>query len=555
MGVRKGASHQIWRRWINDRRKPPRFGGWHLFVALLAFGVTASAASPEATRLFPPGAKRGATVTVKVAGSFPVWPATAWTERPGTVWEPQPESGTFAVTVAPEAALGVHLVRFTTPEGATALRRFVVGHLPEIEETEPNDKPAAATAVDEPVAIVNGVLGKGGDVDLYRVALAAGETLVAQADANRLLGTAADLTLDVVDARHSLLTRNLDAAGLDPRVVFTAPAAGDYFVRVYGFPETADATIGLAGGEAFVYRLTLSKRGFLVATLPSAVSLGTEAQVAPLGWKLPTENAPLPVPAASLALSATGARRSVTVALDGIGGTASLPVVEMPVVVVPQADGFNPPPPVLFSGLLTAPKQRLVHRFTATKDVAYSLLVEGIAIGTAVDPVLALEDSEGKRLAITDEPAGTLSWKAPADGVYTAVVRDRRGQSGPAHGYRLTIRSELPGVKVSCDVDRITGEPGKPVELSIAIGREHGFKESLDIVLVDPPPGITAAAVQSPSEGDAAKKVVLVITAAAPFSGPVRVAARIAGAADTAPLPVRFGPEQIESVWLGIKAP
>jgi hypothetical protein len=106
------------------------------------------------------------------------------------------------VTVAPEAALGVHLVRFTTPEGATALRRFVVGHLPEIEETEPNDKPAAATAVGESVVVVNGVLGKGGDVDLYRVTLAAGETLVAQADANRLLGTAADLTLDVADARQ-----------------------------------------------------------------------------------------------------------------------------------------------------------------------------------------------------------------------------------------------------------------------------------------------------------------------------------------------------------------
>lgn len=524
-------------------------------LPLVVFGATASAAPPEATRLFPPGAKRGATVTVKVAGSFPVWPATAWTERPGTVWEPQPESGTFAVTVAPEAALGPTLVRFTTPEGATAVRRFVVGHLPEIEESEPNDKPAAATVVDGPVVVVNGVLGKGGDVDLYRVALAAGETLVAQADANRLLGTAVDLTLDVADARHSLLARNLDAAGLDPRIVFTAPAAGEYFVRVYGFPETADATIGLAGGEAFVYRLTLSKRGFLVATLPSAVSLGADTQLAALGWKLPKENAPLPVPAAALTPSATGARRTVTLALDGVGGTVSLPVVEMPVVVVPQAEGASAPLPVLFSGTLTAPKQRALHRFNAIKDSAYTLLVEGIAIGTAVDPVLALEDSEGKRLAITDDPAGTLSWKAPADGVYTAVVRDRRGQSGPAHGYRLTIRPDLPEVKLACDVDRLTGEPGKPLELAITIGREHGFKESLDMVLVDPPAGVTAAAVQSPSEGDAAKKVVLVITVAEPFSGPVRVAARIAGAADTAPLPVRFGPERLESVWLGIKAP
>jgi len=524
-------------------------------LAPLALRSAASAAPPEATRLFPPGAKRGTTVPVKVAGSFPVWPAQVWTERPGTSWAPQGESGTFAVTVAPEAALGVHLVRFTTPEGATAVRRFVVGHLPEIEETEPNDKPAAATAVVEPVVVVNGVLGKGGDVDLYRVNLAAGETLVAQADANRLLGTAADLTLDVADARHSLLARNLDAAGLDPRVVFTAPVAGEYFVRVYGFPETADATIGLAGGEAFVYRLTLSKRGFLVATLPSAVSLGPEATVSPLGYRLPEDLAALPITAAALAQSATGARRAVTVALDGVGGAVSLPVVEMPVVVVPQAEGASAPPPVLFSGSLTAPKQRTLHRFTATKDVTYTLLVEGIAIGTAVDPILSIEDLEGKRLAITDDPAGTLSWKAPAGGVSTAVVRDRRGQAGPAHGYRLAIRPDLPGVKVTCDVDRVTGEPGKPVELAITISREHGFKESLDLVLVDPPPGVTAAPVQSPPEGDAAKKVVLVITAAEPFSGPVRVAARIAAAADAAPLPVRFGPEGVETFWLGIKAP
>jgi len=524
-------------------------------LAPLSLRSAASAAPPEATRLFPPGAKRGTTVAVKVAGSFPVWPAQAWTERPGTLWEPQPESGTFAVTVAPEAALGVHLVRFTSPEGATALRRFVVGHLPEIEETEPNDKPAAATAVAEPVVVVNGALGKGGDVDLYRVSLAAGETLVAQADANRLLGTAADLTLDVADARHSLLARNLDAAGLDPRVVFTAPVAGEYFVRVYGFPEIADATIGLAGGEAFVYRLTLSKTGFLVATLPSAVYLGAEANVSPLGWRLPEEPAPLPITAAALAPSTTGARRTVTVALERIGGAVSLPVVEMPVVVVPQAEGASVSPPVLFSGSLTAAKQRLAHRFTATKDVAYTLLVEGIAIGTAVDPILSIEDLEGKRLAITDDPAGTLSWKAPADGVYTAIVRDRRGSFGPAHGYRLTIRPDLPEVKVTCDVDRVTGEPGKPVELAITISREQGFKESLDIVLVDPPPGVTAAAVQSPSEGDAAKKVTLVITATEPFSGPIRVAARVSGAADAAPIPVRFGPERVDSIWLGIKAP
>ena len=533
-----------------------RCPGWtSIVVACVALSRAAAAAPPEATRLFPPGGTRGTTVLVKVAGSFPVWPAAVWTERPGTVWEPREESGSFAVSVSPDAALGVHLVRFHAPDGASAPRRFVVGHLPEREETEPNDTPAAATAVDEPAVVVNAVLGKAGDVDLFRVRLEAGQTLVAQADANRLLGAPADLTLEVADARQSLLARNLDAAGLDPRVVFEAPAAGEYVVRVHGFPEAPDSTIGLAGGDAFVYRLTLSTRGFLVGTLPSALSPGNDATVAPLGWGLPAAAATVPVPAAALAPAATGARQSVTVALDGIGGAVSLPVVEMPVVVVPQAEGAGPPPPVVFSGALAAPRQRALHRFTATKDVTSTLLVEGITIGTAVDPVLAIEDGEGKRLAITDDPAGKLSWKAPADGVYTAVVRDRRGQFGPAHGYRLSIRPDLAGVTLASDVDRVTGEPGKPVEIAITIGREHGFKEAFEIVLVDPPPGVTAAPVQSPPEGDAAKKVVLSITAAAPFSGPVRVAGRIAGAADAAPLPVRFGPEGLDGVWLGIKAP
>lgn len=459
------------------------------------------------------------------------------------------------MTVAPDAPLGVHLVRFHAAEGATAVRRFVVGHLPEIEETEPNDTPAAATAIDEPAVVVDAVLGKGGDVDLFRVRLEAGETLVAQADSNRLLGAPADLTLEVADARQSLLARNLDAAGLDPRVVFRAPAAGEYVVRVHGFPETPDSTIGLAGGEAFVYRLTLSKRGFLVATMPSAVWRGRDGLVAPLGWGLPAEAAAMPVPAAALAPAATGARQGVTVALDGVGGAVSLPVVEWPVVVVPQAEGESVPPPVVFSGALAAPRQRVLHRFTATKDAPLSLLVEGIGIGTEVDPTLSLEDGTGKRLAFTDDPAGKLSWKAPADGVYAAVVRDRRGLSGPAHGYRLTIRPDLPEVRLASDVDRLTGEPGKPVEVAIAIGREHGFKEAIDLVLVDPPAGVTAAAVQSPPEGEGAKKVVLSITATAPFSGPVRVAGRIAGAADAAPLPVRFGPEGLDGIWLGIKAP
>jgi len=513
-------------------------------AALLA--ATAAAAPPEATRIFPPGVRRGATVTVKVAGSFPVWPVTVWSERPGLQWEPQADPGTFAVTAAADAPLGVHLPRFVSPEGASAPRRFVVGHLPESVESEPNDRVAEAGTVEALPAVVSGVLASSGDADCHRVRLAAGERLVAQADAHRLLRSPADLVLDVVDARGNVLARTLDAAGLDPRVSVVAPADGDYVVRVWGFPETPDSTIGLAGGETFVYRLSIGRGAFLVGTEPSALTAGGEAVVRPLGAGLDGAAA---VPLVARGMTAPG---TLWVALDGVAGMAEVAVTPLAVVAA-GADAVAPP--VVFTGVVNASGETRAHRFTTTKEGKLTLLLEGTAIGTLLDPLLAIRDPAGAIVASTDDPAARIAWNPPADGTFVAEVRDRRGQGSPAHGYRLTIRPDQPRVALSAAIDRIAGKTGTALEVPLAVEREHGYGEILDIVLVDPPPGVTAAAIQSPAEGDAAKKVALSITAAAPLSAPVRVAARVAGKPDAPPLPVRFGPEGLDTLWLGVTPP
>ncbi|RLS34937.1 MAG: hypothetical protein DWH79_03275 [Planctomycetota bacterium] len=518
-------------------------------VALLS-AVTVHAAPPEATRLFPAGGKRATTVTVKVAGSFPVWPAGVWLERAGTAWQPAAESGSFQVTINADAPLGPHLVRFHSADGASAVRRFVVGHIAESEEQEPNDKPATAGVLATLPMVVNGTLGKSGDVDGFRVRLAAGETLVAQADAQQTLRTSADLTLEVADQRRSILARNLDAAGLDPRIVFRAPVDGDYTVRVYGFPETPDSTIALAGGEGYVYRLTVAKGGFLVAALPAAITRGVDATLTPRGWNLPPTL--LSIASAATLPAATGAQGRVTVAIDGIGGQLAVPVVER--AVESDVAGLFPPGPVTFSGHFDEPRQRAVHRFNATKDSRWTILCEGLAAGFSTDPLLAIEDADGKRLASTDEPAANLAWQAPSDGLFAAVVTDRRGLAGPAHSYRLRISPQAADVLVSCDLDRITGPAGKPVEISVTIDRRHGFSERLGIELLDPPAGVSAAEALSPADGDAAKKLTLLLTAAGPFSGELRIVARsLAAGREQAPaLPVRCGPEGLPGVWLGI---
>ena len=59
----------------------------------------------------------------------------------------------------------------------------------------------------------------------------------------------------------AMLAQNHDERGLDPLAVVTAPADGMYVVRLFAFPAVPDSTIGLAGGEAYIYRLTLTAEG------------------------------------------------------------------------------------------------------------------------------------------------------------------------------------------------------------------------------------------------------------------------------------------------------
>ncbi len=50
-----------------------------------------------------------------------------------------------------------------------------------------------------------------------------------------------DANLQIMDEKGNLLAQNLDHHGLDPQIVFSAPAYGNYLVRVFGFPSEPTA--------------------------------------------------------------------------------------------------------------------------------------------------------------------------------------------------------------------------------------------------------------------------------------------------------------------------
>jgi hypothetical protein len=135
--------------------------------------------------------------------------------------------------------------------------------MPSAAEQEPNDSIAQATpppnadgspapsALAPPIAI-DGVIAAPGDVDFVRFHAKKDERFHVRLNA-RSVRSPLDPVLSVHDAGGKQLEANDDSIGLDSYFQFTAPADGDFFVRV------ADH-LG-AGGPLFVWRMLIAAVG------------------------------------------------------------------------------------------------------------------------------------------------------------------------------------------------------------------------------------------------------------------------------------------------------
>jgi hypothetical protein len=434
---------------------------------------------------------------------------------------------------------------------AATIHRFVVGAVPEVAEVEPNDRPQEPQAVSTLPVTINGVLEKAGDVDGYGMQLEAGQTLVAAVDAHGGPAAPVDAVLELVDERGGYLARNLDARGLDPRIVFKAARSGRHVVRVYGFPADPNQTIGYSGGADHVYRLTLTTGGFVVATLPAAVSRSGTTAVVASGWNLPVGLAAAP-------LTAQPHGDSVWAAFPGVAGAVPLPAVAAERLPVASTDAAAPAvePPLVASGLFTAADQELIVRIAAKKAQPLLVAVEANGIGSDAEAVLDIRGTDGRSLLSKSDRDPPAAWTPPADGDYAFTVRDRRGSFGPGHVFRVPVVASEPEVAATAESDMITGKVGGPLDLAITVERLRGWKEPVEFVLVDPPAGITADPVTSAADGESAKKVTLTLKAANAWNGPIAVAARRPAQAEgaaTGPIAtVRFGKEKLPLVWVTV---
>jgi hypothetical protein len=504
-----------------------------VWAAILILSQAALAAPPKVNYLYPAGGQRGQSVAVTAAGDFSTWPVQVWSDRPGIKATAEKDKGKFTLDVAADAAGGTYWLRFHSEDGASVLRPFVVGTLPEIAESEPNDAPDKPQAV-EPRVVANGKLGKSSDVDGYRVELKQGETLVASLMANSTLGAPMDAVLQVCElverpsssrltggsssseatrqVEAFVLAQNHDAVGLDPQIAFTAPHSGAYLVRVFAFPATPDSSVRFAGGDDYVYRLTLTTGPFIDHAMPLAATR-EESPVLLGGWNLEAAASAIVPPLSAEADKLTPPDSPlVWIWRRDAAGALALPRVEYARTVAlkdstPQGSDGTRIVPTTISGRLSAAGQTDEYAFQGKKDEKLRLRVAAKGLGFPTDPAIVILDEAGKTLAEADDTGRDdrdpqLDFTPPADGRYRVLVRDLARRGDVRMVYRLTIEPVQPDFSLLLAGDSFVLEKGKPLEIVVNVTVRDGLKEPIEIHAIGLPAGVMAEPVKFQPSGD-----------------------------------------------------
>ena len=516
-------------------------------LTLIAFNPCRAGDPPAIERLIPAGGQRGPKVDVKLVGKPGDGDLRVVTENDTIVFTLNEKKDSASVAISETARPGTHWLRFCNADGATELKPFIVGMIPEVTESEPNARIVEANSVGLPSVTVNGVLETSGDVDTFAVALNKGQTMVCAMQAKVAIGSPMDAVLQIADARGTVMAQNDDDISFDPRVTFTAPEDGKWFVRTFAFPATPNSTISFAGGADYVYRLTLTTAAVVEHTEPAVrFEQDNETSLAVFGWNMQT-------PTASI-------NRDQRAMMEPYALPYPVPCSDVPSIVESQLTAER---------MLTLPVA-VTGRVTSADDVAFllnatmsrmlSLSVRSRSIGSMLDPVLIVEGPDGKVVNESDDISGDncdaeLHLTMPVDGQYRVIIRDRFQNYGDRCFY--VLRCEETHAAVTATFASTAGmlKPESTLEIPITIGRKHGFSEPMDVRVEGLPDGMTFECPRSEKDGATSTSVILKISGSTtePFQGPIRIVAESAESKDLQPVTFTTADEtQVSEYWLTV---
>ncbi len=438
-----------------------------LLVAAVLAQTAGNNVAPRIGYVYPPGARAGATIDVRLGGYDWTPDMQVFVHDPGVKIEitgpPQgpmhtpppywfgkskadlaqpPVAYEFParITIAPGVAAGPIRWQVANANGASAISTFEVSDVAEMIEPERNASVIELPAVP---AVVSGRISKITEIDQYRFTAAKAGLVVCQL--NDHIGQKFSGTLIVRDAAGKIVADAADTVGGGLTVTYSAAAGAVY--------EASVSDADHAGDRGYVYRLTVEQGPHVTAYSPLVVARGKTTPVQVFGWGVATGAQKLEEATQQVAVPATAqdtfrhefdtpaGRAVVTLAVgdatDALESTSNDAAARQLIAGTRQTCRFD---------RLDPASQMAVDRYqiTATKGSSFRIAAEAARYQSPVDPTIAVSNAEGKELLRNDDLPGTndaaLTFTAAADGVYTIDVIDLSGtQPSPAHLYRLLV--------------------------------------------------------------------------------------------------------------------
>ena len=432
------------------------------------------------------------------------------------------ETVVIEVTIDRDAEPGERELRLGGRRRLTNPMLLRVDALPEIRELEPNGQPIEFLPPEAPFklpVLINGQVMPG-DSDRFRFSAEAGQQLVIEAYARRLVPFLADAvpgwfqaTLSLYDDRGREVAY-ADDYGFDPDpvVFYEVPETGVYEVEIRDSIHR--------GRQDFVYRVSIADRPFITSVYPLGSRTGQDRLVAIDGWNLSARRMPL---------KAKGKTEGIRRKVWGRGKRASNPIHYAidPLRTSSEKEHNNTIDkatrialPRIVNGRIDPPGDVDVFRFRGKAGDAIVLDVVARRLRSSLDSLVRLTDAAGYVLAWNDDcehkegylhtDMGTLTHHAdsylrttlPADGAYFVHVFDVQGHGGAAYGYRLRVGPPQPDFAVRVTPSSINASAGRATPIDVYALRKDGYQGAIDVVLQDAPDGFRLSGARIPPGRD-----------------------------------------------------
>jgi len=550
------------------------------FLATLLPVASAQLPQIRLNAVHPQGGTVGATFRVAVTESTDADElAEMLFSDPGIVAVPAKNdvgaavANAFDVTIGDSVESGYYEVRLRGLFGVSNPRTFRVDTLPEVSEAEPNNAADVAQLVTIN-QIVNARADAAGDVDTYKVVIAAGQTITIRTEAARIdsLMQPVIQVLNEGGRRIKQARRILDR---EASLVVTSDRDQTLTVKIH------DVVYG--GGQAYSYRLTVDTRPLIDFVWPPVVPDGRQSAVVLYGRYLPEgEPTELEINGTKLyrqpqiidSIAATGpstgsspdASSVDTQWWNGVNGNIlklavcgnGIPIYRDSAPIV--ADGHQLTGPFTVAGRFRERGQDVTIRFSAKQGEVRDIEVLSQRLGVPANSILYVEQitkaedgSETVKLLATEVdgrqnpgakqlPTFTTdsAWRltAPADGLYQIRVRDRfaGSRANPDRYFIVDVLTPKPDYELIAFESIASADGTLPVttgavsirrgghyELPVYVIREGGHNAAITVTAANLPAGVTCLPAVIPPGKPGTKLLLQAADDAAEATVPIQV--------------------------------